>query len=73
MNMMRKQQKCSWFLSTLPTPGICIDDGSKIETILPVIVPMVKERLVAVQDIEVVAEAHIGSGARRATSDQLEP
>lgn len=40
-----------------PVTIVCIDDGPKLEAILPMIVPMVKEGPVALQDIEVVAEA----------------
>jgi PII-like signaling protein len=39
-----------------PVTITCIDDGQKIEAVLPVIAPMVKEGLVAVQDIEVLEQ-----------------
>ncbi len=39
-----------------PVTILCIDDEKKIEAVLPAIVPMVIEGLVAVQDIDVVTE-----------------
>lgn len=38
-----------------PVTILCIDDEQKITAVLPIILPMVKEGLVAVQDIDVVS------------------
>lgn len=40
-----------------PVTIVCIDDWPKIESVLPLIVPMIKEGLVSLQDVEVVSEA----------------
>lgn len=38
-----------------PVTILCIDDEQKIMAVLPIILPMVKEGLVAVQDIQIVS------------------
>lgn len=38
-----------------PVTIVCIDDAPKIQAVLPAIVPMVREGLVAIQDIDVVS------------------
>ncbi|MCL4782298.1 MAG: DUF190 domain-containing protein [Bryobacterales bacterium] len=38
-----------------PVTIVCIDDAEKIKSVLPVIRPMVKEGLIALQDIEIVS------------------
>lgn len=40
-----------------PVTIACIDDEPKIKAVLPFLVPMVKEGIVALQDIEVIADS----------------
>lgn len=39
-----------------PVTIVCIDEAAPIEAVVPIIFPMVKEGLIALQDIEVVTE-----------------